>query len=1022
MRVLLVHLSDIHIRTEVDAVLGRGELIANAAGSVDYDPELCVLVVTGDIAYSGTDEQYMLAESFLTSVATKLQDIITSHKSEAQVCTVVVPGNHDCDFSESGQARDIIADGIPRTPAQTRDKSIVEICLGVQDSFWSFANSLPAAGDVETNEAYDERLYREHVFKTETGTLRFRCCNTAFLSRMHERQGTLYFPSDAIPPERTPDSLTIAVFHHPYNWLEATVARRFRKATEKTSDLVLTGHEHDSARRTQKDDTGAENTYIEGGVLQDSDAPDASIFNVISVDTAEQKQKFTRFSWDGERYSRDDASIESWEEFRLNKLRAKGTFEFNERARVWLDDPEVTLAHPYVDNVRLSDIYVFPDLREVTLPSQKGKFVNGNAVLDFVCSEQVLLVTGDTQSGKTGLAKMLMLGLRARDEVPVFLDADLNIPKGEQLHRYLEGRFIAQYESGEREAYRQLDSRRRVAIVDNYERLRLPKKEKQRWLDTLEKFCGRIVLIAHEVILDIEDMTRPDSSSCLVRYAIQPLGHARRNSLVEKWLLLGGRSDSDAVQFAHNLTAVTRTLDSLIGRNFVPAYPPYVLSVVQASEALSPVDTSATTHGYFYELFIRTSLAKGRTGVQYDILMAYLAHFAYRLFTVHSSEISVPAAKETHRDYEARYDQELEFQETLRTLASQRILEVSNDEVSFKYKYVYYYFVASYLRDHISEEAIRSQITEIAGTLHVEEHANIMLFLAHLSKDPLIVGEMLKAARKLYPGVLPARLDDDIAFLDDLARLSAEVVVYKDADHRREREDQLEALDREQHLADAAGNNAILDPMDPIVRVGVMLKTLQILGQIVKNFPGSLDGNIKTEIVTECYGLGLRALGEIMGTLRAEQVGVLQMFADMIKRIHPGYKDDRVIKRAQNTLVGLAGWASLGIVKRIAFSVGSPNLTATYSRVTDKAIPAHLLIQLSVHLDHVGKFPMAQVRDLAGKFLSKAMASWVLRSLCVQHFRVFPIDPRTKQTACAALGIAYQQLETSEPVKLLKAR
>jgi hypothetical protein len=592
MNVLIVHLSDIHIVSDSDPIHGRVQAIAEAAGTIAYDVDACVMVVTGDIAYSGTDPQYTMAEILLSAIQRRLQEIINSRGSAVVVQLVVCPGNHDCDFSEPSQAREIVMESVSRNPNQARDASIANICLEVQDNFWRFADSLPPPGEIKNDSGFDDRLYREYVITTNGGTLRVRCCNTAFLSTKHEKQGTLVFPSDAVPQERTSDALSIAAFHHPYNWLEAKGARNFRKAVEKASDLVLTGHEHESASRSQSDAEGTDNTYVEGGVLQESGSPAASLFNAMVVDSSSKKQKFILFKWDGERYAA--TGTDEWRELRLNKKRAIQAFELSARTRAWIEDPEVTLSHPTVQDVRLADIYVFPDLREVTLPNQKGQFVSGNLLPDFVCEHRLLLITGDSQSGKTSLAKMLMLELLSRNEVPVFLDGSLAIPSNaEQLRKYIEDRFVDQYESAERDVYRHLDSIRRVVIVDNYERLRVPKRQRRRWLDALSEFSGRIVLIAHEVILDVEDMTYPESSSALPRYAIQPLGHARRDRLIEKWLLLDDNSDLGPTQFAHKLTSIARDLDSLIGKNFVPAYPPYVLSVVQATEAFSAVDTSA---------------------------------------------------------------------------------------------------------------------------------------------------------------------------------------------------------------------------------------------------------------------------------------------------------------------------------------------------------------------------------------------------------------------------------------------
>src|SRR5205807_9361756 len=101
-----------------------------------------------------------------------------------------------------------------------------------------------------------------------------RCCNTAWLSEIREKQGGLFFPVErlklaAVPERDAKDALLITIFHHPYSWLATTNARNFRKAIEESSDVVLTGHEHDFTKKTVTGLIGEVNQYIEGGALQE---------------------------------------------------------------------------------------------------------------------------------------------------------------------------------------------------------------------------------------------------------------------------------------------------------------------------------------------------------------------------------------------------------------------------------------------------------------------------------------------------------------------------------------------------------------------------------------------------------------------------------------------------------------------------------------------------------------------------------------------------------------------------------
>jgi len=113
-----------------------------------------------------------------------------------------------------------------------------------------------------------DTLYWEHVLEHRGERILFRCCNTAWASRLKEIPGQLYYPVDCLRNQEGTPALAITLFHHPYNWLTPTNGRAFRERVQEVSDLILTGHEHETALRTQRGIDGEVNMYLEGGALQ----------------------------------------------------------------------------------------------------------------------------------------------------------------------------------------------------------------------------------------------------------------------------------------------------------------------------------------------------------------------------------------------------------------------------------------------------------------------------------------------------------------------------------------------------------------------------------------------------------------------------------------------------------------------------------------------------------------------------------------------------------------------------------
>ena len=259
--IAILHLSDIHICERANPITTRVNAVAAALRAEAMKLDACFIVLSGDIAFSGLEHEYSIANRLLLDLHQK----ITSDHSTAQVEFIVVPGNHDCDFQHSSDLRELAIENISNLDELDVDGDIVHSCLSVQDEFFKFSKAftghLPSA---------TERLYRESEYEVGTHKIRFHLYNTAWVSRLHESPGTLYYPvsvaSEADSPSR-PVDVAVSVLHHPLNWLEPGNARSLRSLLERTSDVILTGHEHVPGRFSRSSDTGTRVDHVEGADL-----------------------------------------------------------------------------------------------------------------------------------------------------------------------------------------------------------------------------------------------------------------------------------------------------------------------------------------------------------------------------------------------------------------------------------------------------------------------------------------------------------------------------------------------------------------------------------------------------------------------------------------------------------------------------------------------------------------------------------------------------------------------------------
>lgn len=1038
MKCLILHLSDIHIKGQTDPVLARGGRVVEAVRGISSELHRCIIVVSGDIAFSGTDEQYGLASELLTTIRDRLRGEL---RPAVPVELVLIPGNHDCDFRSSGDIRDILVAKAALNDGMSVADDVAEVCTEVQGQFFSLRSAI-ASNALKG----DNPLYWEYRFATEDESFLFRCCNTAWMSVKGEQPGRMIFPVARIPDQEAKADLAITIFHHPYNWFVPLNGREFRKRIEEVSDIILTGHEHDITLRTQRAGRGEVNTYVEGGALQENHDPNVSQFNAIVIDTELKRQKVFHFGWDGTLYAAAPQDP-SWQEYQVNRLRSAGDVAVSDKTAAFLADLGISISHPARGLLSLQDIFVYPDLKEVIYrPRDRAKSLRGESLIELVSRAERLLITAADKAGKTTLGKKLFRDYLASGFIPLYLDGTSGkFHADDRAVTELTKQFASQYVSMGAEWYRQLDRSRRVLIVDNFDAIRPTKASLRGIVGQLTHFAGHVILLANDVAQQVAEITgnspTTEGELAFTHYRIQPFGHLRRNELIERWFALDEGAADNQDDLARRVLHAKHTMDTAIGRNFVPSYPIMLLPILQALQHNEQINTNASTYGYFYELLIRRTLASGSSSVALDVKLGYLTFLARAMFVGKKARLTEQELREVHSAYEQHHLLPVSFRDLIGALVRTQVLDDRRGEYSFKYSYTYYYFVASYLRDNLSDAEVQSMVGDLARRLHEEDNANILLFLAHLSKDRFIVSQMMQTAAAMFSDVPRAELRPDSSPLLKLDTESPSVYTERDSrEHRRELLTEIDQYEAKVQATQKNPSEAVVpdgrkapsetrEAIDQVIseattyieRIGVAFRTLQILGQLLKNFVGTMDGDTKRALADECVALGLRSLGSMFRLVEERGSEYIDSLIDALRQEDPDTSDRELTERATQSLSGLVTLASYGMVKRISHSIGSPYLEKVYDLIRERDdSPAVGLVHASLKLDQFADFPNDEVRTLYDALHGNALAIQVLRSLVVNHFHLFDLRFDLKQSVCAAIGIEYRPSLGNNPrVKLI---
>ena len=102
MNLLVLHLSDIHLRKEANAVIPRVKGLRGVIEAHAPNADASIIAVSGDVAYSGKAAEYAIAAQLLDGLRSACAECgITSY-----LCCI--PGNHDCDFDKADRTREIV--------------------------------------------------------------------------------------------------------------------------------------------------------------------------------------------------------------------------------------------------------------------------------------------------------------------------------------------------------------------------------------------------------------------------------------------------------------------------------------------------------------------------------------------------------------------------------------------------------------------------------------------------------------------------------------------------------------------------------------------------------------------------------------------------------------------------------------------------------------------------------------------------------------------------------------------------
>ncbi|AQQ72202.1 Calcineurin-like phosphoesterase [Limihaloglobus sulfuriphilus] len=995
MELGLVHLSDLHFSKDFNA---STQPLVSAIKGVSHNIDHCLIIISGDIVNCGDINGYESAKFFINELEQNLSPFFK------KLYTFAVPGNHDCFLENEGSIRSLILKSLSYNKKIEKDQ--LDHLLMSQKHFFDFCNALSG---YSTFGGWDSSSL-SYSIKYDIGDfqLDLTLLNTSWCSNVEDQPGKMFFPSSFLDTNSITSEeigMRVLALHHPFNWMHPDNAREL-DIKYANCDLILAGHEHVHRTLTVSDGEYSRN-IIDGGKLFNDNRYHS--FNFICIDlTKKTVHKSIQFKFDDDIFKKDrDIELQT-------SLNTKGKLVFSQEFSKVLKDVGTAFTHPHKKEVQFNDLFVFPSIKASDTYEFDG---SSNAIetyesyLDILTSGCKHVIIGAEKSGKTSLAKYLCSKMIEEEKYPLLVEAkSAFMCTPSNLEELISKEVKDKYE-GEcsHEMFMQLSRDKGVLIIDSFNGYEESKNEARiaQNLQLLEKYFSNIILLMSE-----ENHLSLSSSKYLEKILIEytksrllPFSRKKRHLLIEKWFSLNENGFENERKDITFLRQIEHMVDDSLGFDLVPSYPLFILTIIQTFEVSKPNDIPTfASFGHIYQALITKSLFIATGSPQpIDSYYTYLSELAYHMYSTAKTKLIIEEYEIWHKKYNDKYLSDLSFDRLTRNLTTAKIFEEDCGRISFKYKYFYCYFVASYFAKHVNSKEIQNSISKMVTMLYNEQVANIVVFLCHLTDNIYLLEQIFLATDKIFETHEECNLQEDIKFITDPLTPLAIAIPEGDTDENYhdtlEVQDQIEdqLLDKQSDyptVEDSANPSEDVEASD----INASFKSIQILGQILKNFEGKLEGNLKEKVARTCFSLSFRTISSFLTFVDSNREDLISVFQDKIKENSPDLMASTIYHKANESLYDLCQFMIYAIIKHTSNSVGIPILKPLFRKIFDKSIDIpHRFLELSIKLDHYGNFPMGEVesifKDKKFSYFHKRLA----KQFIWMNLYVFPVKITTRQ-------------------------
>jgi predicted phosphodiesterase len=1011
----ILHLSDFHTSVKnIEQIKERLQKVSERILPLIEANGVNIIVVSGDVANHGKKEEFDLFRKALNDFRSSL----ISKKTQT-IYEAIVPGNHDCDFDLDNSVSRNCRDNL-KIDSEIDNDLINELTKNQQNFY-----------NIFSKECYKNSKLHGVLNIKECTNVSFYLFNTAITAKKESNSGELTIVKKSLTsiPKNNKQDIRIAVFHHPLSWFNNESQKEFQNYLSSNFDLILHGHIH----KREYSSITIDNTNIKYMQAPSFYGGKKDGFTFARIDLTTGAYDSNAYIWIEDNYRTDTINkIEInclWEKNNQSKY---PNVKVSESAKEIIKNLEAPFRHPRKATLENSDLFIPPDL----LPFASDKEAFGNSamvsLMDVITKEDFkLMVMGEEQSSKSTICKYLFEKELEESRIPILVSPQFvnrNDIKGniDTLFKYLSSK---QYDNIQN--YEDIDYSDRTLIIDDLERLIDISKNLEKIAKLIE-YAPRVLFTVSTEFFSKSLLFKDDylkNFSQLKLYDIKPFGVVLRRKLIKNWICLQNKLSEDEIN--KKTDSLEKIISDIMAVQGVPHSPVYILTLLQATETGTNISSSTFVH--HFEYLINSSFAQAIEKTDWDGIRNYSKKLAYYFYENSIYEINEENFVLFHKNHNEKFLLSISFNDIKETLIKIQIITFENGSYCFKFKYCYYYFVAleinamSLENRNVYEKIIES----LCNNLYLDDNLNILMFITMDTKDKHVFEQLLFNSLLLYEDVKELDLLEDTKEFEKLSNDIQKLVLpstsieenkeklRKQKDFYEEEDEEIDKITQEK----AKSNKEIRQYI-------MSLRTIKILGAILKTYAGSLDAQLKKDIGAEVLSLPQRVQGFLFRNFNENRKEILDYIKDKIIREEirklPKKEQENILKKqeysnisyersqliARKFIYSMYSFFHYALIRVTSTYVGEYSLKPLFKSMKDNMNSLNdKLLFLAISLEYENSIPEQEIRDVEKEINDNSIAFNTLRNLVFNFMYINDVSSDKRQSLCSLLKISneYEQ-------------